>query len=601
MWTRRRAITGIACLGGASLTAAIPAVKRATGVLDTRGWPSLMDALPGRIQSEVRAGRYQGDLSQALRDAIETGADFIIPEGSFLFAGGILEIRTPGQRIVGTGGVLRRLALRDGIGLLISAPNVMLDSVTLDGHAPVSQPSHHNDMVKVAGSGCTLNHLVVNGAWGSNLRLDRVQHCRVIRPILTQAHQNNLIICNGSTDDITVDHPVCRGATTQNNIFVTASEGSQDNGEFVSRIVITDPLCSDAGDTGIELGYHCQDCSVTGGKIVNSTNPALLQRDGRRNLWKNVVVETKPLSRQIATYDAVAVVPQWEPATWDSNTEFNAITIRGRTTRSAFYWGQSGIRRIDCHASAFAPRQDRVADGYPTVEADHVGSGDLKAGDVNNIVVRGGMIDGFAIGDNWNYDGGRHQRIGCITEDVVFTRCTQVFNLYNVIPIRSRIMRNTGSGNLRSEISLVGAHLVPSDEHPYAGLVYDDNSFTAAKGFPPLGFTLPENGRARDALLLSKDSRFMKIPVSGAVAVSTSPAKAGRYQLFMEGAPVAFSVALGPNGPVLRESTQLASPNGTTIEVTVENSRLVLHQRAKTPKPLWVKISGPGIQAGPIA
>lgn len=504
MWTRRRAIAGIACLGGASLAAAIPRVRRVVGSIDTSGWPSLMDALPTRIQSEVRAGRYQGDLSKALRDAIETGADFVIPEGSFCFAGGMLEMRTPGQRMVGTGGMLRRLPQRDGIGLLISAPNVTLNGIALDGHAPASQPSHHNDMVKVTGSRCTLDHLVVNGAWGSNLRLDRVQHCRVIRPILTQAHQNNLIVCNGSTEDITIEHPVCKGATMQNNIFVTASEGSQENGEFVSRIIITDPLCSDAGDTGIELGYHCQDCSVTGGKVVNSTNPALLQRDGRRNLWKNVVVESKPLGRQIAAYDAVAVVPQWEPATWDSNTEFNAITIRGRTTRSAFYWGQSGIRRIDCHANAFAPRQDGMADGSAAVEADHVGSGDLKAGDVGNIIVRGGTIDGFAVGDNWNYDGGRHQRIGCVTEDVAFTRCTQVFNLYNVIPIRSEIMHNTGSGNLRSEISLVGAHLVPSGQHPEAGLVYDDNIFTAAKDLPPLGFTLPANGRARDGLLLSK-------------------------------------------------------------------------------------------------
>lgn len=601
MWTRRRAIAGIACAGGASLTAAISGVNRATAALDTRGWPSLMDALPARIQSEVRAGRYEGDLSQALRDAIETGTNFVIPKGRFCFAGGILEMRTPGQRMVGTGGVLRRLPLRDGIGLLISAPGVTLDHITLDGHAPVSQPSHHNDMVKVTGSRCTLDHLVVDGAWGSNLRLDRVQHCRVIRPILTQAHQNNLIVCNGSTEDVTIERPVCTGATTQNNIFVTASEGSQENGEFVSRIIITDPLCSDAGDTGIELGYHCQDCSVTGGKVVNSTNPALLQRDGRRNLWKNVVVETKPLSRQIATYDAVAVVPQWEPTTWNSDTEFNAITIRGRATRSAFYWGQSGVRRIDCNASAFAPGQNGVTDGSAAVEADHVGSGDLKAGDVGNIVVRGGTIDGFAIGDNWNYDGGRHQRIGCITEDVAFTRCTQVFNLYNVIPIRSKIMRNAGSGNLRNEISLVGAHLVPSDEYPDAGLVYDDNSFTPAKGLPPLGFILPTNGRARDGLLLSKDSRFVKIPVSGTVAASTSPAKTGRYRLSLEGAPVDFSVSTGLNGPVLEGSTQLATSNGTAIEVTVENGRLVLHQRAKMPKPLWVKISGPGIRAGPMA
>ena len=601
MWTRRRAIAGLACLGGASLTAAIPRVKRVTDAIDTSGWPSLMDALPKQIQSEVRAGRYRGDLSKALRDAIETGADFVIPEGSFYFVGGILEVRTPDQRIVATGGVLRRLAQHDGIGLLISAPNVTLDGIALDGHAPASQPSHHNDMVKVTGSRCTLDHLVVNGAWGSNLRLDRVQHCRVIRPILTDAHQNNLIICNGSTEDITIEHPVCRGATTQNNIFITASEGSQENGEFVSRIVITDPLCSDAGDTGIELGYHCQDCSVTGGRIVNSTNPALLQRDGRRNLWKNVVVETKLLSRQIATYDAVAVVPQWEPPTWDSDTEFNAITIRGRATRSAFYWGQSGVRRIDCNASAFASRQNGVVDGSAALEADHVGNGDLKAGDVSNIVVRGGTIDGFAIGDNWNYDGGRHQRIGCITEGVAFTRCTQIFNLYNVIPIRSGIQRNTGSGNLRSEISLVGAHLVPSDEHPDAGLVYDDNSFTTARGSPPLGFTLPENGRARDGLLLSKDSRFVKIPVSGTVAASTGPAKTGRYRLSLEGAPADFSVAPGLDGPVLRGSTRLAAPNGTAIEVTVENSRLVLHQRAKMPKPLWVKISGPGIQADPMA
>jgi hypothetical protein len=553
-----------------------------------------MDTLPAQIQADVRSGRYTGDLTSALRDALETGDDFMIPPGVFHFAGDILEVRKTGQRIVGTGGVLRRLPERDGIGLLISATDVTLHDLKIDGSAPAARPSHSNDTVKVTGDRCTLQRLVVQGSWGSNLRIDRARNCTVIEPQLYKAYQNNLIICNGSTEDILIERPTCIGTVLQNNIFVTASDGSNDNGEIISRVTITDPMCSDAGDTGIELGYHSQDCRVTGGKIVNSTNPAILQRDGLRNRWDGVVVQSKYYHHQHDHYDAVAVVPQWESAAWDSDTEFRSIIALGRVKRSAFFWNQSGIRRIDCTARAFGGLDTAASGALP------VGNGDLKAGDVSNIVVRGGRIDGFAVGDNWNYDAKRYERIGCVTEEVEFTGCSLIFSCYNIIPIHSMIVGNKGKGNLRGELLLSASQLVPSDQYPDAGLIYYDNQFTANATQQALITTLPLDGMTMDSPLLAKNSRFVKLSASGNTLISSS-AMAGQYMLSSGTRSLAFTLTVGPKGPVVQGTSTLAISTVTTIQVAVENRGLVLHQHGAAPGTLWVKITGPGIQAAHAA
>ena len=587
MWTRRNAVLGLACLGGASVTSAIPLVEDmgSAQTPDTRGWSSLLDTLPDRIRAEVRAGTYSGDISQALREAIETGADFVIPTGTYWFAGGALEVRTPGQRIVGTGGILKRLPGRDGIGILVSGANATLQDIRIDGRAPARELSHHNDMVKVTGNRCRIVRLVVEGSAGSNLRVDGAQDCQILHPTLTDAHQNNIVVCNGPARNILIETPICRRTVTQNNIFVTASEGSGDNGEVVSGIVVNNPMCSDAADTGIELGYHCTDSQVNGGKVINSTNPALLQRDGKRNRWRDVAVVSKRLAAQHSTYDSVAVVPQWEPTSWDSDTEFSGIVVRGPVTRSAFYWGQSGIRRIGCSAYAL----DTTESGGPAPLA-RLGSGDLKAGGVGNILVRGGRIDGFAIGDNWNFDAARYERTRCITEDVAFSRCTQIFNIYNVTPVRSIIAGNTGTDNAQTALSLVGTQLVPTDARPDTGLVYADNRFAPSSPARPDGDSGPAS------FLLSRDSRYVRIPAAAA-AIVAAPAKAGRYRLVLETGHLDFAVATTAAGPALLARARLASGEGAAVEVMVENGNIVLHQRGRPNRTLWAKITGPGMRA----
>lgn len=595
MWTRRRAVTSLACLGGTSLASAMSWIGRSTTSLeymtpDTQGWPSLLDAFPAAVQTAVRQERYSDDLSKIIQDVISTGCDFVIPPGLYPIAGDMLECRHPGQKIVGKGGVLSRIARRDGIGLLVTAMNVSLYNVHLDGRAPATQPSHHNDMVKVTGDNCRLVDLAVHGAWGSNLRLSGTRGARLICPTLTDAYQNNLIICNAPTQDILVDSPVCRRTATQNNIFVTASEGSFANGEFVSRVIIIDPLCTDAGDTGIELGYHCQDSEVRGGSVVNSLNPALLQRDGRRNRWSGTRVRNRRTVDQHGDYDAVAVVPQWEPTSWDSDTEFNAIVVEGHARRSAFYWGQSGIRRIDCIADAYAAGDLPSPDG-----SDRVGNGDLKAGDVSSILVRGGRIEGFATGDNWNFDGRPHTLTRCITRDVDFAHCTQPFSCYNVTPVRSAILDNRIAGDPDIDILLVNARLLPMDGQPDIGLVYDGNRFDNRNADAPVRSSHPA-GKVSTALL-ARDSRFVKLPSSGGLAVTTAMPRPGRYRLNVGTTQLEFILAHGKNGIIVSDGGATTIGNGIKIDVSVVNGRLVLHQRGHLPRPLWAKISGPSITA----
>ncbi|MDR7260267.1 hypothetical protein J2X47_004475 [Sphingomonas sp. BE270] len=578
-------MAGIAGLGAAASGLDIDA----DASIDTRGWPSLLDALPPRIRAAAQAGHCEVDLSPALRDAVETGLNFVIPAGIYPIAGDAIELRNSGQCIVGTGGVLRRLPERDGIGLLVSGKGIVLRGLRLNGTAPMRARGHQNDMVKVTGSRIVIVDLAVLGAAGSNLRIDRANTVDIVRPVLTDAYQNNLIICNGSTRDIRVTSPVCRRTTLQNNIFVTASEGSTENGETVFAITISDPTCSDAGDTGIELGYHCFECQVSGGYVSNSTNPALLQRDGKRNLWKGVLVDNQPYANQHKDYDGVAVTPQWEGASWQSETEFRDIVVRGPVRRSAFYWGQSGIRRIDCTARANSVNGTDANPITPT------GSGDLKSGAVGNIIVKGGVIDGFATGDNWNFDGRPYRRIECSTTGVEITRCVRVFNCYNTTPIRCVIANNAGIGNLRDEIWLVSAQLMPSDGEPGISLVYDNNHFSAVVGHAPLQISLPVAANAA-ALLLSPDSSFVK--VGAPMNERDVPiAQSGAYSLFSATARLDFRIVRGKNTwKVVGPGILQAAPDDI-VQVTVENDRIVLHQRGKLKQSQWMKLSGPGLRA----
>jgi hypothetical protein len=579
MWTRRHAIAGMACLGGASLDPLLPPPlvngKPADTAPDTRGWASLLDVLPASVQAMVRQGRYAGDLTRALRDAIETGADFIIPPGVYPFAGDGVDLRTPGQRIVGTGGLLRRLPQRDGIGLLVSAANVTLYDLHCDGSAPAT-PSHVNDTVKVTGDRCHLVGLVVRGSWGSNLRIEGAQDCRIVRPILTDAQQNNIVICEAPARNIVIESPVCQRTRSQNNIFVTASAASIANGAFVSGIAIHDALCTDAGDSGIELGYHCTDSSVTGGKVINSVNPALLQRDGCRNRWKSIIVQNRRAADQHANYDGVAVAPQWEPASWNSDTVFEGVIVQGRTRRSAFYWGQSGIQRINCVADAYASDGRVGAD-----DETRTGSGDMKAGDVSHIVIRGGRIEGFVIGDNWNFDAAPYVRQSCVTTGVEISRCDQAFSCYNITPIDCAIIDNRGVENRRSDVLLARASLLPTDARPDIGLLYDGNTL-----LPPAPPDPATN------LLLTRDSRFMRVPTRGACSTDSFSVDTGRYRLATNSGRIDFNVTKRSNGIAIQQVGTGTVP----VNVAIENGRLVLHQRGQSSPAIWVKISGPGIR-----
>lgn len=585
MWSRRQVIAGVMCLGSFPPTSTMR--SDLSQLPDIRDWPSLLDVLPARIQADVRAGRYQGDLSAAMREAVETGLDFTIPAGIYPIAGGMIEMRKPGQRIVGTGGLLRRLPLRDGVGLLVSAADVVIYNLRMDGTAAAVENNQTNDMVRVVGDGCTLVDLLVHGAWGSNLRLDGVRNCHVVRPVLTDAYQNNLLICNAPTQDIRIDNPICHRTVTQNNIFVTASDASTNNGHSIFRVTINNPLCTDAGDTAIELGYHSFDCTVEGGRVVNSYHPGLLQRDGRRNRWIGTIVENKKLSEQHGDYDGVAVVPQWEAPSWDSDSEFNGIVVKGQSRRAAYYWGQSGIRRIDCVADAFA-----LGDGPVRAGPDRIGSGDMKAGAVSRILFRGGAVRGYAIGDNWNYDSRPYDRADCLTDGVVFEQCAQIINCYNIAPKHSAIINNTGKDNIANEIMLLAARLWPSDDNPNVGLTYYNNSFSEASGRHRLMILLPPGAPPVEGLLLSRNSRFVRIAPDRPTVVDIGDA-AGLYSIYAETTRIDFTLAASAGRISLLGSPKVSGSGRNDFHIAVENGKLVLHPQNGA---RWIHISGPGIR-----
>jgi hypothetical protein len=203
---------------------------------------------------------------------------------------------------------------------------------------------------------------------------------------------------------------------------------------------------------------------------------------------------------------------------------------------------------------------------------------------VNNIVVRGGRIDGFVNGDDWNYDAKPYSRRGCITANVTFTRCDRVFSCYNITPSACAIVDNRGTHN-KQNILLVRATLQPSDDRPNVGLIYDGNAVGASDPADPA-----------EALLLTRNSRFVRVPASGQVAALARPLP-GQYRLTVADGHLDFTVTARADTPV--HVTDMPAAWG--IDVTVAKGRLLLHQRGRRVQAVWVKISGPGICAAESA
>jgi hypothetical protein len=291
---------------------------------------------------------------------------------------------------------------------------------------------------------------------------------------------------------------------TQNGIFATSSGGSLDTGDVISNVHLEDVYIENSADTGIELGYGCHDCTATNFITVNCVNPGALGRDNQRCTFRNGRIYAPAYSDQISSYNAVAMVPYFRGASYETGSSFEDIEVIGPCKVAAFYLGQSAVRVTGLKANAFAPGTAPATDG-----SNLLGAGLMLAGDVSKVYARG-VVDGYSTGFTATFDGAPHTCSG-LDVDIKATRVDTAVSLYNIDARETTIRLAPGSSYRTLAIKLAGASLIPSSSVQNRRVTFENHARPDAITFTsPPGGDFDTNG----GQILFPGGRFVPAPVA---------------------------------------------------------------------------------------
>ena len=449
-----------------------------------------------------------------------------------------------------------------------------------------------NDIVYVTGSDNTVSISLIDGSAGGGVAMHAgASNNLMLGMTVLNVYDNSLIIAGANTNGNAASDCKLIGTIAQNNIFVSASAGSADSGDWLDGVTFTNMTCLWAGDTGIELGYHVRNPKIFGGVIRYSSKPCLLFRDCRGA----VVVGTTCYAREVATqddvYNIVAIVPHHEGADFDYSARIAVKTI-GAARQAGVYVGGRGVDLTGSDIGAFADGRTP-----PTSAAALIGGGVVLAGDVSDFTMMGGSIDGFAVNMDWNQDASRGVRRNCHVRNVRSTTTRQHLNLYNLVPVNSSYVNNYGDRPTDLECKLAAAVLAPTPAYPAASFAYFGNSFSAGPLSSP---TPPRFDPYSDAVLQSTDSALRSVPSAQyAAGLLAAPALPGSYvaSILDTGRVIIFDV-IGSRTIKRGGSDDMSDDTGFGLRFYVENGMLIVKQYAPdAPANQVMKIAGPGIAA----
>lgn len=473
-----------------------------------RNLPTLLDAFAKTTQTQIIAGTWTGDLSTAIRAAVQGKDHFVIPPGIFPFKGDMVEITTPGLVVHGMGGVLKKMGGTgsDGVGILVST-HAQLINMHIDATVPnPTLGSNFNDLVQVNFTPATpssrvlIQNLKAKGS-SSNVLVHRGGLLEVDGLFAWNTYANGLqlVASNMFGRRIRIYTTV-----TQNGIFATSSGGSLDTGDVISNVHLEDVYIENSADTGIELGYGCHDCTATNFITVNCVNPGALGRDNQRCTFRNGRIYAPAYSDQISSYNAVAMVPYFRGASYETGSSFEDIEVIGPCKVAAFYLGQSAVRVTGLKANAFAPGTAPTTDG-----SNLLGAGLMLAGDVSKVYARG-VVDGYSTGFTATFDGAPHTCSG-LDVDIKATRVDTAVSLYNIDARETTIRLAPGSSYRTLAIKLAEASLIPSSSVQNRRVTFENHARPDAITFTsPPGGDFDTNG----GQLLFPGGRFVPAPVA---------------------------------------------------------------------------------------
>lgn len=372
--------------------------------------------------------------SAKVQAALDTGKDVLVNDGLTVTVLA-LTMNTAGQRIYG-GGKLKALADTNGQLLRVLADDIAIEGVYFDGTAAKPGTGQVNDMIRVESvTGVRVTGCRIEGSKGGGIALLNANRCRVISNYITDTNDNGVLVANLGADDNVVAGNVIVGTGSQNCIFLTADSSSLPTTDYIYRNVVTGNICSDATDTGIEVGQHCVDTAVTGNTVYNCANPEILVRDSIGTAVTGNVVKCGPNGS--ATHDGIAFLEQNE-TNWDYRSVCSGNVVTGEITRAGILL--QGANNVTVTANRV---QETVASVNGTTGAGMTGGGVIVANDAYGLHIADNDLRRLEYGVLLNLGGGAVTLTDCTVQGNKIVQATQGIDLDSVTMVRGRISGNT--------------------------------------------------------------------------------------------------------------------------------------------------------------
>jgi parallel beta-helix repeat protein len=392
---------------------------------------SLDDAISAVGTAAVAGASGDGvtDDTAAIQSALAGGGRVYLPSGTYIVTG--LTIATASTTLVGPG-TLKLKAATTGRIISVTAANVTIDGITLDGNRAAQSGTSYTSFNLIEAdstSFLTVRRCTLQNGYGNGIALVNTSDSDLIGNVITNVHDNGIQVANAGSDRNRIAYNRINGTTAQNGIFLTASGDSSPTTAYIYDNKVIGNVVMNCGDTCIETGIHTVRTEIASNFTSASVNPAILLRDCLRvRAHHNTVVTTN------AMVDGIAVVPQTETASWNCDSSIDHNTVEGPTpTRTAVYIGQSGIvceDNILRGTTATTDGSDLVARGVC------FGTGE------SSVIVRRNRISGFYYGVDCNYGATAISVDGYVVEENIIDHVWHGVSLYALSLHNSRINRN---------------------------------------------------------------------------------------------------------------------------------------------------------------
>lgn len=385
---------------------------------------AVLSMIPGQVFAREYAGRSVIDFgatpgdsvddTAAIQNALDQEDHVFIPSGVFLVTS--LHVRRNGVSIVGSG-IFQGSPLQRGMVLLITGSDNSVRGVEIRGNAVGAITGAENDAIRITGDRNRIIATFVNGSAGSGIRIDGGAGNLIADNRVENVAQNSLIIANEGANHNIVRNNRFSGTQFQNNVFVTASDGSQPTSVRLIGNIIRENLCLDAYDTGIESGQNADKTQIINNTIAGSRNPAILLRDGRGVIVTGNVIIDSTNNKHLVEHTGIAVVPLFEPSSFYYGAVIENNRIDLNIVRSGIYIGGSGVKILQ-----------NIVRGRTSQR----GYGITLAGDVGSIDISENRLSFFERAIDLNFDGLRRVRRNIVVSANTISNSAIEINRYNI-------------------------------------------------------------------------------------------------------------------------------------------------------------------------